>query len=152
MAKQEDITSNTNEQATPVDGEQQEERLTTLQKIKQQAEEGDEAPSSSLKFSDILGGEFLWTLVRKQAWLIILVVAITWAYVATRYQCQQDAIDISQLERDLINAKFESLSSSSNLTRKCRQSNVLMMLNREDSTQLESGVHPPFIIEIPQEK
>lgn len=124
--------------------------LSTWQKIKQQADEADEAPSSSKRFRDVLGGEFLWALVRHQAWLIILVVFIITAYIAIRYQCQQDAIDISILEKRLVNAKFEALSSSSNLTRLSRQSNVLKMLNETDSIQLMADGVPPFIIEVPE--
>ncbi len=131
--------------------EPREDSLSTLEKIKQQAKESDEAPSASLRFTDILGGEFLLTFVRRQAWLIILIVLITTAYVAVRYQCQQDAIDISQLEKDLVSAKFEALSSSSNLTRMSRQSNVQRMLSIQDSiTTLEKADQPPYIIEVPQ--
>ena len=131
--------------------EQAADNMSTLQKIKQQAKESDEAPSGSLKLSDILGGEFLLSFVRRQAWLIILVVLITTAYVAVRYQCQQDAIDISQLEKDLVNAKFEALSSSSNLTRMSRQSNITDLLEKNDSVKLHSANQPPFIIDVPAE-
>ena len=98
MAKNEEQPQ---EQAVEMTEEVQsaENNLSTLEKIRQQAKEGDEAPSASLRLSDILGGEFLLTFVRRQAWLIILIVLITTAYVAVRYQCQQDAIDISQLEK-----------------------------------------------------
>ena len=64
---------------------------------------------------------------------------------------QQDAIDISQLEKDLVNAKFEALSSSSNLTRMSRQSNVQRMLSALDSiSPLEKADQPPYIIDVPQ--
>ena len=150
MAKNEEHPQ---EQAVEMTEEVQsaENNLSTLEKIRQQAKEGDEAPSASLRLSDILGGEFLLTFVRRQAWLIILIVLITTAYVAVRYQCQQDAIDISQLEKDLVNAKFEALSSSSNLTRMSRQSNVQRMLSALDSiSPLEKADQPPYIIDVPQ--
>ena len=124
---------------------------TTLEKIKRQARESDEAPAASLRFRDILGGDYLWALVRNQVWLIMLIVFITTAYVAVRYQCQQDAIDISQLERDLVDAKFQSLSSSSNLTRMSRQSNVLNMLKQNNDSLLHISQRPPYIIEVPEE-
>lgn len=123
-----------------------------LRRMKQQASESDEKPASTLRFRDILGGDVLWSLVKHQAWLIILVVIITTAYVAVRYQCQQDAIDISRLEKKLVDAKYEALSSSSNLTRICRQGNVIDMLNREDTTRLRTSPPPPFIIEVPQQE
>jgi hypothetical protein len=94
----------------------------------------------------------LWTLARRQIWLIILIVLIVTAYVAVRYQCQQDAIDIAQLEKDLVNAKFESLSSSSNLTRMSRQSNITDLLQRGDSVTLHHSEQPPYIIDVPVEE
>lgn len=123
--------------------------LTTLQKMKKQVDEGDDAPSGSLRFRDIVGGDFLWTLVRNHVWLIILIVFITISYIAVRYQCQQDVIDINQLERDLVDAKFQALSSSSNLTRMSRQSNVIEMLRQHNDTLLKISPNPPYIIEVP---
>ena len=124
-------------------------------KLKQQihqTSEADEAPSASLRLRDVLGGDFLWTVVRRQLWLIVLIVAIVIASVAVRYQCQQDAIDIAQLEKDLINAKFESLSSSSNLTGMSRLSNMQRLLQRGDSITLQPSNQPPYIIDVPEEK
>jgi preprotein translocase subunit SecF len=121
------------------------------QKINQTSE-SDEAPSASLRLRDVLGGDFLWVLVRRQIWLIILIVVIVTAYVAVRYQCQQDAIDIAQLEKDLVDAKFESLSSSSNLTRMSRQSNIIQLLQQADSVTLHHADQPPYIIDVPEEK
>jgi len=123
---------------------------TTFQKMKRHASESDEAPAGSLRFRDVLGGDYLWSLVRNQIWVIMLVVLITTAYVAVRYQCQQDAIDISQLEKDLVDAKFQALSSSSNLTRMCRQSTVLTMLKANSDSLLQMSKQPPYIIEVPE--
>ena len=128
------------------------ERLTKkLKQIRDTTSESDEASSTSMSLREVLGGDFLWALVRRQIWLIILVVVIVTAYVAVRYQCQQDAIDIAQLEKDLVDAKFESLSSSSNLTRMQRQSNVTQMLMKVDSTSaLHHAEQPPYIIDVPE--
>ena len=59
---------------------------------------------------------------------------------------------IIQLEKDLQDAKFKALSSSSNLTRMCRQSNVLNMLNNMGDTLLHISQQPPYIIEVSGEK
>ena len=124
-------------------------------KLKQkinQTSEADEAPSASLRLRDVLGGDFLWTVVRRQIWLIILIVGIVTAYVAMRYQCQQDAIDIAQLENDLKNAQFESLSSSSNLTEMSRQSNMPKVMPNGDSIRLYRPNQAPFIVFVPVEQ
>ena len=143
----------TDEQPVAQQDDNTKEHLSAKLKRKiNQTSEGDEAPSASLRLRDVLGGDFLWTLVRRQIWLIVLIVVIVIAYVAVRYQCQQDAIDIAQLEKDLVNAKFESLSSSSNLTRMSRQSNITDLLEKNDSITLHSANQPPYIIEVMSEK
>ena len=71
----------------------------TLQKIKDTASEEDPHPSSQLNLRTILGGDMLTTqVVRSQIWLFILIVAFTIVYVAFRYQCQQDLLNIDRLE------------------------------------------------------
>ncbi|MBQ9357601.1 MAG: hypothetical protein IJT98_10000 [Prevotella sp.] len=139
------------EKEQAADEQKAEENMSTLQKMKKQVKESDDESSASLRFRDILGGDYLWALAKGHIWLIMLVVFITTAYVAVRYQCQQDAIDISQLEKKLIDAKFQSLSSSSNLTRMCRQGNIIDMLRQTGDTLLQKSQQPPYIIEVRSE-
>lgn len=136
----------------PADEKKAEDSMSTLQKMKKQVKESDDESSASMRFRDILGGDYLWTLAKGHIWLIILIVFITTAYVAVRYQCQQDAIDISQLEKKLVDAKFQSLSSSSNLTRMCRQGNIIDLLRQNNDTLLRKSQQPPYIIEVGSEK
>lgn len=153
---QPDETQPDEQQATPIAEEEQkatteqkaEESMSTLQKMKKQVKESDDESSASLRFRDILGGDYLWAMAKGHIWLIILIVFITTAYVAVRYQCQQDAIDISQLEKKLIDAKFQSLSSSSNLTRMSRQGNIIDLLRQNNDTLLLKSQQPPYIIEV----
>lgn len=98
----------------------------TIQKIKEKVQEDDPKPSSAMTLRTILGGDFLTAeMVRHQIWLIILVVVFAIIYVAFRYQCQQDLITIDKKEKELLDAKYKALSSSSTLTEKCRESHVL---------------------------
>ena len=121
---------------------------SALQQMKEQISEDDDAPIGSLTLRQIVGGDFLFTLVRHHVVLILLIVLITTVYIGFRYQCQQDVIEINRLEGELVKAKYKALSSSSNLTEMCRQSNVLR-LNQD--TLLEISDQPPFIIEVPEE-
>jgi hypothetical protein len=84
-------------------------------------------------------------------WLILLVMLFTVLYVAFRYQCQQDMIKISQLESELKDAKYRALSSSSTLTERCRESQVLEVLRQNHDSVLHVSVQPPYIINIPQQ-
>jgi len=121
---------------------------SALQQMKEQVSEDDDAPIGSLSLRQIVGGDYLFTLVRHHVVLILLIVLITTVYIGFRYQCQQDVIEINRLEGELVKAKYKALSSSSNLTEMCRQSNVLR-LNQD--TLLEISDQPPFIIEVPEE-
>ena len=72
-------------------------------------------------------------------------------YIGVRYQCEQDVLEINQLEKDLVDAKYRALSSSSNLTELCRQSNVLRVLHENQDTLLHLSDQPPYIIEVPED-
>ena len=123
----------------------------TLQKIRETASEEDPKPSAQLNLRTILGGDLLTTdVVRSQIWLFVLIVAFAIVYVAFRYQCQQDMITIDKLEKDLMDAKFKALSSSSTLTEKCRESHVLDILKQNQDSLLHQADQPPYIIEVPE--
>lgn len=125
---------------------------SALQKMKNRANEADEAPSSGLRLRDIVGGDYLWMIARNQIWLIVLIVVITTAYIAVRYQCQQDAIDISVLEKQLNDARFKALSSSSNLTKASRSTNIQEGLREKGDTTIRVSQHPAFIVEVPEKE
>ena len=123
----------------------------TIQKIKASASEEDPRPSSQLNLRTILGGDLLTTeFVRSQIWLFVLIVCFSIVYVAFRYQCQQDMIAIDKLEKELKDAKYKALSSSSTLTEKCRESHVLEILKQNQDSLLHQADQPPYIIEVPE--
>lgn len=123
----------------------------TIQLIKEKAKEEDPKLTSSLTLRTILGGDFLTAdMVRRQIWLFILLVAFCIAYVAVRYQCQQDLLAIDKLENELLDAKYKALSSSSTLTEKCRESHVLDALKQNKDSLLHIADKPPYIINVPE--
>jgi hypothetical protein len=124
---------------------------STLQQIKEQASEEDETGTGTQTLRQIVGGDYLLTLVRNHIWLIMLVVVLTCIYVGVRYQCQEDVIEISRLEKELTDAKYKAMASSSTLTEMCRQSNVLRVLRENEDTLLQMPNQPPFIISIEEE-
>jgi hypothetical protein len=129
----------------------EEDSSLALRLMRESASEDDVAPVGTLTLKQIVGGDYLFTLVRHHIWLIMLIVLITTVYVGVRYQCEQDVLEIDQLEKDLINAKYKAMSSSSNLTELCRQSNVLKVLHENADTLLKFSDQPPYIIEVPEE-
>jgi hypothetical protein len=125
---------------------------SALKQLKDSVSESDDAPSGSLSLRTILGGDLLTAdMVRRQVWLCLLIALFLTIYVAFRYQCQQDMIDIAQLESQLTDAKYKALSSSSSLTERCRESHVLNKLRANKDSLLHSSSQPPYKIEVPEE-
>ena len=121
----------------------------TIRKIKETVKEEDPKLSSTLTLRTILGGDFLTAeMVRHQIWLIMLIVLFAIVYVAFRYQCQQDMIAIDKMEKELLDAKYKALSSSSTLTEKCRESHVLDALRNNKDSVLHIADQPPYIINV----
>lgn len=133
----------------PAEGEVHEESLKEA--IAKQAIE-DEAPlSSSFTLRKILGGDILTAqVIRRQIWLIVLVVFFIIIYISNRYSIQQDLIEIDQLQEELQNAKYKALSSSSQITERSRESNVLKMLQNNKDSVLHIATQPPYIINVPE--
>jgi len=126
--------------------------LEKLKEIKQNVREDDSMPVGAVTLRRILGGDFLSAeLVRRNLWPFALVVLFTVVYVAFRYQCQQDMIQIDKMESDLKDAKYRALSSSSTLTERCRESQVLRVLRENNDTLLHISTQPPYIINIPEQ-
>ncbi len=136
------------------DNAESEEMITAINELKATASEDDvRMPPGTATLRKILGGDILSNkLVRGQIWLIILVVAFCIAYVAIRYQCQQDLIEIDKLKNELQDAKYRALSSSSNLTEKCRESRIMEQLKASPDSMLTTSKQPPYKIIIPEEE
>ena len=126
--------------------------LEKLKEIKQSVSEDDTIPVGTLTLRKVLGGDFLSAeLVRRNIWPLVLVVFFTVVYVAFRYQCQQDMILIDKMEGQLKDAKYRALSSSSTLTERCRESQVLEMLRQRNDSLLHPSTQPPYIINVPEQ-
>ncbi len=152
--QQEEILEQPSVNETEVKGEadRKSAQPSTLQQLKQSVTEGDSAPAATLTLRKILGGDLLSAdFMRRQVWLFLLITLFITVYVAFRYQCQQDMIDIAQLENQLTDAKYKALSSSSNLTERCRESHVLDMLHQHQDSTLQTSSQPPFKIIVPEE-
>lgn len=134
--------------------EQQEEQpkaqqASAFEQIRNNVSEDDDAPVSSMSLRKILGGDILSAqMVRKQVSLLLLIVLFITVSVAFRYQCQQDELKISKLEQELVDIKYKALSSSSNLTERCRESRLLEALRQGKDSVLQITNQPPYIINV----
>lgn len=120
--------------------------------IAKQAIEEELPLSSNLTLKKILGGDILNAqIIRRQIWLIILVAVFVIIYISNRYSIQKDLIELDKLQTELQDAKYKALSSSSQITEKSRESNVLEMLKNNKDSVLHIATQPPYIINIPEE-
>lgn len=125
--------------------------LGKLKELTSSVSEDEQTPVGAQTLRKILGGDILSAVqVRRQIWVILLGVLFVVVYVAFRYQCQQDLIEISRLEDKLKDAKYKALSSSSTLTERCRESQVLEVLRQNADSLLHISEQPPYIINVPQ--
>ncbi len=119
--------------------------------IREQAREDEQEQSRNFTLRKILGGDFLTArMIRQQIGLILLIVFFVIIYISNRYSCDKDLIEIDRLNQELLDAKFRALSSSSELTERCRESNVLQMLKNNKDSILKIPSQPPYIINIPE--
>ncbi len=147
-----DSTINNNDENTmkPVDDTAADEGLTFSKVIEEQATEGEAPMSRTFSLRKILGGDLLNTaFVRRQVLLFLLISLFVVIYIANRYSCQQDIIQIDALQKELKDAKYKALSSNSKLTEESRQSNVLEMLKNNKDSTLKMPTQPPYIITVP---
>ena len=118
--------------------------------IKEQAREDEAAQSTTFTLRKILGGDFLTAeMLRRQIGVILLIMVFVIIYISNRYSCQQKMLEIDKLNVELQDAKYRSLSSASELTERCRESNVLEMLRNNRDSILKIPTLPPYIIEVP---
>lgn len=134
------------------DIKQENEKLELKEAIAQQAIEGEAPHSSNFTLPKILGGDILTArIIRRQIWLLILIVFFIIIYISNRYSIQKDLIELDQLQKELQDAKYKALSSSSQITEKSRESNVLEMLKNNKDSILHIATQPPYIINVPEE-
>lgn len=148
--KEQEIKDKEKKIAADIKAEAEEIDKSLSEVIREQATE-DEAPlSSTFSLRKILGGDVLSTsFMRRQVWLFLLIALFIVVYIANRYSCQLDIIEIDALQKELKDAKYKALSSNSKLTELSRQSNVLEMLKNNKDSTLKMPTQPPYIITVP---
>ncbi len=125
-------------------------RPTLKEVIEDNAREDEKPFSSTLALRTILGGDILNTqAIRRQVWLILLITVFSILYISNRYSCQKRLIRIDELTTTLKKSKYKTLSISSDLTERCRESHVVEMLQANNDSTIHPADQPPYIIMIP---
>lgn len=159
QASQEPPKQETPKQETPKEETQKEEpqqqeapQASLKEVLAKQAIEEEASGSSSFTLRKILGGDILTAqIIRRQIWLVILIVFFVIIYISNRYNIQNDIIELDKLQKELQDTKYKALSTSSQITEKSRESNVLDMLKNNKDSVLHIATQPPYIINIPEE-
>ena len=141
-------------QETPQQEPQQQEapQASLKEVIAKQAIEEEASESSSFTLRKILGGDILTAqIMRRQIWLVILIVFFVIIYISNRYNIQNDIIELAKLQKELQDTKYKALATSSQITEKSRESNVLDMLKNNKDSVLHIATQPPYIINVPEE-
>ena len=144
-----DTNTKTNTDNTIEQDKQQDAPMSLRAIIREQATEDDMPLTKNITLRKILGGDILSTdIIRKQIWLILIVVLFIVVYISNRYKCQQNLIRIDNLTEQLKDAKYRALSSSSDLTQQTRESKVLEKLKASSDSTLHIATQPPYIINV----
>ena len=85
------------------------------------------------------------SFLRRQVYLLILIVILTILYIDNRYSSQQELIEIDRLKKELTDIKYDALTISSELTEKSRQSRIEEYISAE-GRQLQTAATPPYLI------
>ena len=152
--KQETPKQETPKQETQKEEPQQQEapQASLKEVLAKQAIEEEASGSSSFTLRKILGGDILTAqIIRRQIWLVILIVFFVIIYISNRYNIQNDIIELDKLQKELQDTKYKALSTSSQITEKSRESNVLDMLKNNKDSVLHIATQPPYIINVPEE-
>ena len=137
--------TNDDEQAQDREPEQVHPSLKEV--IKENAREGEQPYSSTFSLRTILGGDILNAqAIRRQVWLFLLITLFAVFYISNRYSCQKQQIEIDKLTQTLKTSKYKTLSLSSILTERCRESHVVDMLRANNDSTIHPADQPPYII------
>lgn len=119
------------------------------QAVREQSREDEQEGSYKFSLRRILGGGYMTSALIRRHWKIILLVLffVLWN-ITNRYRCERQMIEIDRLTKNLDSIKFRTLSVSSQLTEKSRESNVLNLLKHSKDSNLTIATEPPYIIEV----
>ena len=102
-----------------------------------------EEKEKSLSFRDLVDGNVLTRkAVLKQSRFILLLVLVAFLSIANRNHAEKTVIRLNHLQSDVKELRSKSISTSSELVKNSRQSEVSRLVNRYD-LGLEENLEPP---------
>ncbi len=96
---------------------------------------------------DVLNGNFLLSdFMKRQLGLFALIAILMFFYIDNRYHCEKQQALIMELQKKITDAHYEELTTSSDLTKLSRRSNVLQLL-KEKGLDLTENTDSPIIVD-----
>lgn len=150
-----DVNEATQDMETPANAEDKSDAVAEQsfrQALEEQIHEDDDTPKGQkVSLIKILGGDFFTAhILRRNVLLMVLIGLFIVLYISNRYRCEKSMLEIDNLKKELVDAKYKALSTSSRLTEQSRQSNVLNMLKNNRDSVLHIADRPPFIVNVPE--
>lgn len=119
------------------------------QKVMAELTEDDDEEHLNWTFGRILGGDiFSASWFKRQVKFFVLVILMIIAYITNRYASQAAMIKIDNLEKELTEIRFESITRSSQLMQRTRESKVLEYLKTTGDSTLTIPTQPPFVLKL----
>lgn len=115
--------------------------------IKREAKEEQDV-SSPFSLSKTLGGVIIARALQRQIGLVLLVCVFLIIYINNRYVCQKKLVEIDRIERQMVEARYKAIVTTSILTEKSRESNVMQMLKAYGDSTLTIPKDPPYLIQV----
>ena len=100
-----------------------------------------------ITFRTILGGDFLTnSFLRRQTGLIILITCFMIVYIWNGYASKKQQIQLAKLKTELDDARYNSITRSSELLERSRQSRIEQYIHEHEDSSIQMATTPPFMI------
>ena len=141
-------------QETPQQEPQQQEapQASLKEVIAKQAIEEEASGSSSFTLRKILGGDILTAqIIRREIRLLSSSCFLSLSTYPTDTISRTISSSWTNCRKNWQDTKYKALSTSSQITEKSRESNVLDMPKNNKDSVLHIATQPPYIINVPEE-
>lgn len=103
--------------------------------------------TEGFRIKDLFQGRIVSNDILFKQWKKIgICIILVFVYISNRYTCQQKIAEIGNLQKQLVDIRYEALTLSSRLMGSSRQSQVKELVKNK-KLQLEESKQPPYKLE-----
>lgn len=119
------------------------EKVAEFEDVKERKKE---SKSISVPWKTIFSGDIVMKFVKGNVGMIVLLLFLVFVYIGNQFYCKKMVLEISRLEAELKDLRFEALTRSADLMEVSKRSNVKRRV-REMGINIEEPVTPPVRID-----